>query len=68
MSDLGLYGRSETMNHWPYLLKSERIAKLAPPPRECMDSFFLELDAKAQFTPVLAWKASAGCLCGSWRA
>jgi hypothetical protein len=39
MSDLSLYVENETMNHWPYLHKSERIAKLRPP-RERMDSFF----------------------------
>jgi hypothetical protein len=68
MSDRSLYVENETMNHWPYLPTSERTTKFARAPREYLDSFFLALDAKPQFTPVLTWKASADCLYGSWNA
>ena len=47
MSDRSLYVENETMNHWPYLPKSERPSKFARAPREYMDSFFLALDAEA---------------------
>ena len=67
MSDRSLYVENELMNHWPYLLKSERAPKLERPPREYMDSFFLALDAKPQFTPVLSWTASADHISGCWR-
>jgi hypothetical protein len=67
MSDRSLYIENELMNHWPYLLKSERVARFERPPREYMESFFLALDAKPHFTPLLAWKGSAGRLSGCWR-
>jgi hypothetical protein len=67
MSDRSLYVKSEVMNHWPYLPKTQRVLKTAFPPREYMDSFFLALDGKPQFTPVLAWQESAGNIAGCWR-
>jgi magnesium transporter len=44
----------ELLDQWPHLRTSERIAKFEGLPREYMDSFFLELDAKSQSRLVLA--------------
>jgi hypothetical protein len=67
MSDPSLYVADELMGHWPFLPKSEPVAKFAVPPSESGDAFFLALDSKSQPGIVLAWNASAGRIYGSWR-
>jgi hypothetical protein len=67
MSDPRLYVPDELMGHWPFLPKSEPVAKFAVPPGESSDTFFLALDAKSQPGIALAWNGSAGRISGSWR-
>ncbi|MBV8277173.1 MAG: magnesium transporter, partial [Verrucomicrobia bacterium] len=44
---------SELLDRWPFLRKSERVARFERLPREQMDKFFLALDAKTQSELVL---------------
>src|SRR5271157_2627984 len=44
----------ELLDEWPRLRKSARVAKFEGLPREYMDNFFLDLDAKSQSELVLA--------------
>ncbi len=44
----------ELLGQWPHLRKSERVTKFDGLPREYMDHFFLDLDAKAQSDLLLA--------------
>jgi len=45
---------AELLDQWPHQRKSERVAKFEALPREYMDNFFLDLDAKSQSELVLA--------------
>src|SRR6516165_6158822 len=44
----------ELLDQWPFLHKKERVGRFESLPREQMDNFFLELDAKSQSELVLA--------------
>ena len=44
----------ELLDQWPFLRKSERVSRFENLPREQMDNFFLDLDAKLQSELVLA--------------
>jgi len=54
MIDHSLNVADELLDQWPRLRKSERVAKFEGLPREYMDNFFLDLDAKSQSELVLA--------------
>jgi hypothetical protein len=66
MSDPRLYVADELMGHWPFLPKSEPVAKVAGLPIESSDALVLALDAKSQPVIALAWNGSAGRISGSW--
>ena len=66
MSEPSLYLPDELMGHWPFLPKSEPVAKFAVPPSESSDTFFLVLDAKSLPAIALAWNGSARRIHGSW--
>lgn len=53
----------ELLEQWPHLRKSQRVAKFEGLPRECMDNFFLDLDANAQSELVLALPEGQRRLC-----
>jgi magnesium transporter len=44
----------ELLEQWPHLRRSQRVAEFERLPRQYMDDFFLELDARAQSDLVLA--------------
>jgi magnesium transporter len=44
----------DLLDQWPHLRKSQRVQAFEALPREYMDNFFLDLDAKAQAELVLA--------------
>jgi magnesium transporter len=44
----------ELLDQWPFLRRSERVNRFESLPREQMDNFFLNLDAKSQSELVLA--------------
>src|SRR5271165_2954511 len=54
MIDHSLTAADELLDEWPRLRKSARVAKFEGLPREYMDNFFLDLDAKSQSELVLA--------------
>jgi hypothetical protein len=66
MSDPSLHVANELMGHWPFLPKSEPVAKFAAPPNESSDTFFLALDAKSEPGIALAWNGNAGRIYGCW--
>jgi len=44
----------ELLEQWPHLRRSQRVAEFERLPRQYMDDFFLELEARAQADLVLA--------------
>lgn len=54
MIEHSLTAADELLDEWPRLRKSQRVAKFEGFPREYMDNFFLDLDAKSQSELVLA--------------
>src|SRR5271157_2972990 len=54
MLEHSLTAADELLDEWPRLRKSQRVAKFEALPREYMDNFFLDLDAKSQAELVLA--------------
>jgi magnesium transporter len=44
----------ELLEQWPHLRRSHRVAEFERLPRQYMDDFFLELDARAQADLVVA--------------
>jgi len=67
MIDCSVNVADEPFDQWPYVGKSERVAKFAGLPPDSMENFILALDANSQSSLMLAWNGSPGCIYGGWR-